>query len=76
MLPNFSTINQHSTLMNSKAFGVGTIVKKNSRLDKQIFICHGTGKIPLALQGCLCSKTTCIQILFNFSIQKNITYEN
>jgi hypothetical protein len=48
----FSTINQHSTLMNSKAFGVGTIVKKNSRLDKQIFICHGTGKIaPLLLQG-------------------------
>jgi hypothetical protein len=37
--------------MNSKAFGVGTIVKKNSRLDKQIFICHGTGKIALVFTG-------------------------
>jgi hypothetical protein len=33
-----------------KSLWVGTIVKKNSRLDKQI-ICHGTGKIAPCFTG-------------------------
>ena len=38
-------ISSYSTVASSKAFVSGAIVKKNSRLDKQMVICHGTSQI-------------------------------